>query len=564
MSRIACLVVPRFPVAALLRSEPELRGAALVVSDPASAGSHLRAALVGVSREAERLGIRRGMTVAQAIARHADLLVRRLDLEALRAAHEALVEVAASVSPRVEADEPLDLRPLRGRATPGAPGAHAASLGRVVLDASGLDRLFGSPAGIAAALLARSERIGLEGGVGIADRKATARIAAARAAARGEAIVVPPAEDAAWLAPLPLAALAPILESTNGSPSSPEAPRSGAASTRAGTLAWPAIAETLGLLGVKQLGDLAHLPPGEVASRFGPLGALAWRIAAGEDRSPLAPRAVAPETSEGATLDYGLASLEALLFVVRGLVDRITARLRLYGLACRELTIALGLEDGGRYERAVGVLAPTLDVKALTTLTCLAIEASPPRAAIESIRLIATPDRVRPFQLDLFRAPGPAPAELATTLARLAALCGPDRVGRPVAPSGYRPDAWSLAPFRTAEHDGGDRPAPREAANGGGAHGPTNSLVLRAIRPPRPAQVFRERGEVAYVRAAGLGGRAVAASGPWRIEGEWWNDPPLGRDYYDVELSDGGVYRLYRDLRAADESTAWFIDGCYD
>jgi protein ImuB len=563
VSRIACLIVPRFPVAALLRSEPELRGAALVVSDAASGESNLRAALVGVSREAERLGIRPGMTVAQAIARHADLVVRRLDLEALRAAHEALVEAAASVSPRVEAQEPLDPGRLRGRATPGLVWTHTASLGRVVLDASGLDRLFGSPTGIAAALLARSERIGLEGGVGIADHKATARIAAARAAARGEAIVVPAAGDAAWLAPLPLTALAPILESAGDSSASSGASRSAAASARPGALPWPAIAETLRLLGVKQIGHLARLPLGEVANRFGPLGTLARRVAAGEDRSPLAPRAVAPEASEGATLDYGLASLEALLFVVRGLIDRITARLRLYGLACRELTIALGLEDGSRYERAVGVLAPTLDVKALTTLTRLAIEASPPRAAIESIRLSATPDRVRPFQLDLFRAPGPAPAELATTLARLAALCGPDRVGRPVPPSGYRPEAWSLAPF-SAEHDGHDRSSPHDAASGSGAPGTANALVLRAIRPPRPAQVFRERGEVAYVRAAGLGGRAVAASGPWRIEGEWWNDPPIGRDYYDVELSDGGVYRLYRDLRVADESTAWFIDGCYD
>ena len=53
-------------------------------------------------------------------------------------------------------------------------------------------------------------------------------------------------------------------------------------------------------------------------------------------------------------------------------------------------------------------------------------------------------------------------------------------------------------------------------------------------------------------------------SGPWRIDAEWWTPRPCRRDYYDVQLSDGGVYRLYRDLDARGADTAWFVDGCYD
>jgi hypothetical protein len=33
------------------------------------------------------------------------------------------------------------------------------------------------------------------------------------------------------------------------------------------------------------------------------------------------------------------------------------------------------------------------------------------------------------------------------------------------------------------------------------------------------------------------------------------------RDYYDVQLSDGGIYRLYRDLT---DTGSWYVDGCYD
>src|SRR5207245_2905690 len=75
--------------------------------------------------------------------------------------------------------------------------------------------------------------------------------------------------------------------------------------------------------------------------------------------------------------------------------------------------------------------APTRDVKTLLTCLRVELEARPPRAAVERVVLAAVPEVVRAAQLGLFHPPGPAPERLATTLARLAALCGPDRVGAP-------------------------------------------------------------------------------------------------------------------------------------
>lgn len=561
--RVACLLVPRFAVAALLRTEPELRGTPLVVTDGGN--------VVDVSAEAERVGARPGLTIAQALIRHADLVVRPLDVEAIDAARAALVEVARSVSPRVEpigevggspassskasvaggehriASAASFARSRSERTTPAAL-AHVRHGGEVLLDVSGLERLFGSPAGVAAALLRRAERVGFPASVGIADARATARIAAGVAARRGEAIVVEPAGDAAWLAPRSLAVLGRACDPGE----------------RAGRQGWDAVVESLTRLGVTRCGELAAMSVDEVASRLGRVAARMRAIASGLDATELRVSTEPHAYVEGTRLEYGIGSLEALLFLVRGMLDRVVARLALTSLACSGLTLSLTLDDGSRTDRTIGVLAPTRDVKTLLLLTRTALESAPPQAAVEAVHLQALPDRARADQLDLFRPAGPPPEQLATTLARLDALCGSGRVGKPVPPAGHRPDAFRIAPFDPAAA-GRRRAAPAaEPADEPALVGSCATLALRALRPARAAQVFVESGRIAYVRAPGLGGRAVVTSGPWRIDAEWWTSCPCRRDYYDVQLSDGGVYRLYRDLDARSADASWFVDGCYD
>ncbi len=55
-------------------------------------------------------------------------------------------------------------------------------------------------------------------------------------------------------------------------------------------------------------------------------------------------------------------------------------------------------------------------------------------------------------------------------------------------------------------------------------------------------------------------GLVRVAAGPWSLEEGWWNDKPVERDYWDLELSGGGLYRVYRDRMTGD----WFADGMYD
>jgi protein ImuB len=97
-SRVACIVVPLFPLAARLRSEPELVREAVAVFE----GNGNAARVVAATRPARRAGIQPGMTLPQARALMPDLLARGRDLESERAAQEALAEVAETFSPRVE------------------------------------------------------------------------------------------------------------------------------------------------------------------------------------------------------------------------------------------------------------------------------------------------------------------------------------------------------------------------------------------------------------------------------------------------------------------------------
>ena len=513
--RIACLYVPDFPLASMLRAEPELRGEAVVITE----GSGPRASIITVSAAATRRGITAGLSVAQGQAIFADLVARQVSRDHRRAAQSALADVAYSFSPRVE--ETND--------------------GEVYLDIAGSGALFENEGQLARTLAARAERVGLPAHVGVAGSKIAASLAARNG---GGVTLIPPNEEWAYLAPLPLNLLSPS----------------------------PALAATLQRWGIRRIGDLAALPASGVATRLGPEGLALARRARGEDEQPLVPRPAPLCFEESSELDYGLENLEPFLFVLRGLLDRLTARLTVRGLVCGDLRLSLGLTTRGRDERTVVVAAPSNDVKALLALVRLHLETQPPSAPVGTIRVSALPERLRAAQLDLFRPNGPAPERLAVTLARLSTLCGADRVGAPAVADSHRPEAYGVTTFNLAQ----EAPLPRGEGQGegkdprpgsslpspqpppGGRGGETVALAFRAIRPSRPLEVHYDHGRLDFVRGDGLSGRVVSCAGPWRLSSEWWHEGAYARDYYDVQLSDGGVYRVYQDR------DRWFVAGSYD
>ena len=93
--------------------------------------------------------------------------------------------------------------------------------------------------------------------------------------------------------------------------------------------------------------------------------------------------------------------------------------------------------------RAIALPAPTRDVKTLLTLVRLELEARPPGAPVAGFTFSAHPDSPRRAQLSLFGPAALSPDRLATTIARLAALLGADRVGSPRAIDGHRPERFT-------------------------------------------------------------------------------------------------------------------------
>src|SRR6185295_10662014 len=87
---IACFFVPLFPLAARLRSEPELKEEAVAILE----GNGNAARVVAATRKARRTGIEPGMSLPQARARVPKLVARGRDPECERAAQQSLLEAA--------------------------------------------------------------------------------------------------------------------------------------------------------------------------------------------------------------------------------------------------------------------------------------------------------------------------------------------------------------------------------------------------------------------------------------------------------------------------------------
>jgi protein ImuB len=600
LPRLACAAISLFPLAARLRSEPELGREAVVIVE----GNGSAARVLAASRLARRAGVRPGHTLSQARALIPKLVARPRDAECERAAQEALLEIAERFSPRVEDAGDgvayLDVdgidrrfRPA-GRAATGESRGGPAGRGLRAMPhvhpghaaaATGGSR--GGPAGpadsaataveagpelsLARALLGAAEAACLPAKVGVASSKLAARIAASLPESPA---VVPAGEEAAFLAPLPLAHLSPTPQSL-GIPG---------ISTAAGDLGIPGhpgapgnpgiveIVSTLVQWGIQTIGDFARLPAARIASRLGSAGRELHATARGIDPRPLAPRQPPPAFHEGMDLEWPLVALEPFLFVGRAALERLCRRLEESGLACSRLELTLRLEPEGHQPRTIDLPAPTRDVKTLLTLLRLDLEARPPGAPVAGFTLAAHPDRPREAQLSLYGPPVLSPDKLASTLARLFALLGPGRVGSPRPVDGHRPERMALVEYAPPPPPLSPpaSPDPRRARGRG-------LLAVRVVRPALEVEVLVQESEAAPLAplapleirpiarddTAGrlrVAGRVKVAAGPWGLEDEWWTESPTGRDYWDVELTTGGLYRIFRDR----VSGSWYVDGVYD
>ena len=515
-TRIACMRAALFPLAAYLRGAPELAREAVVVHEGPSAR------IVAASRLARRAGVRPGLTVAQARNIESGLASRARDPEREHTAQEVLLEIAGTFSPRVE----------------------DGGEGMVYLDIAAEDEH-----SLGQSIMRDMDAAGLPGRVGIAGSKLAARAAAALPRSPN---VVAPRGEARFLAPLPLKSL------FEGGSRDPDPAQDDDDQE---------ILHTLKLWGLRTVGDLAGLPAAEVHSRLGERGTALHSAARGFDPEPLTPRPPAPTFREAQTFEWPIDNLEPFLFVARGAVSRLAARLDARGMGCKRLELSLKVEPEGLHELAIELPAPTREARTLLSLIRLHLEDEPPRAPITSMQLLAHPDVPRQAQLSLLGPAALSPDRLAAVTGRLLALLGPNRVGSPRTRNGHLPER-----FRLADYD--PPPPPRirlEPRPGRGM------LAVRTLRPPVEVEVLTAESEETdratpcpaprqinplptEDRHVRIEGAVRTAAGPWEIEEGWWREAPALRDYWDVELRNGTVCRIYRDRT----SERWYADGVYD
>ncbi len=598
----AAIYVPDFPVEVLLRTAPELREQAVAVVQGAPPLVHV----IAVNEKAVQAGIEPGMTKLEAEERFAHIkqasALRQRSAEQEAAAHAALLDCAAAFSPRVE----------------------DTAANTVVLDISGLQRIFGPPAKIARDLARRCSEIGLEANIAIAANPDTAVLAACGFA--GVTIIAEGAEaqrlgelsvevlvTSDWRNALPVADRLTIdsgrnLQSTTDNRKSGEPPPVALGDEHASTSV--EILETLEKWGVRNLRALAALPDRALAERLGQEGLYLQKLARGEVRRPLVVAEPPLHFEEMVELEYPIDTLEPLAFLLNRMLEQLCARLASRALATNELKLRLGLDvsdcgtadlrnygSDGRlansstvpqfansaiHERVLRLPVPMLDAKVFLKLLQLDLQVHPPQAPVIKVGLRAEPAQPRRTQNGLFVPQAPEVERLSVTLARINKVVGTGnqekkaRVGSPEILDTHRPDGFVMKAFG-AESMAGD-PANRQSSISSrqGGTGPqdgtredahaTARIALRAFRPPLQATVSMREERPAHVASAErptLRGEVVWCAGPWRSSGDWWTEQAWSRAEWDVAVrNEEGItlYRIYRD----EIGGKWWVEGTYD
>ncbi len=536
----ACIFVPDFPAEAILRAEPELCAHPIAVLE----GKPPFEKVLSVNEESRNAGIRAGMTKLQVELCDGIVLRDRSEIQE-SAAHQALLDCAQSFSPRVE--------------------EFAADT--LLLDLSGLEKLFGPLPKIAREISCRALNMGLETNVAVASTLESALLAAHGFSG---VTVLPDGKEAEFLGSLPVE----ILFSDHTDSDQMED-----------------FLEIFERWGVRKFRDLAALPEIALTERLGQAGLDLQQKTRGLGTRNLIPCEPPLVFEEAIELEYPIVLLEPLAFVLNRMLEQLCARLQARALAAQELQLGLTLDNGRseknsaltNFGRTIRLPTPLLNAKTFLKLLQLDLQANPPGAPITKIRLRIEPAKPRPAQNEFFIPSSPEPEKLELTLARINGIVGEGRAGSPMLLDTHRREAFEMRHFTPDESKAwsngrlpgstGNRNRALSLAHLAKCEKPaldhlTNSLVtaLRIFRPPVYVRVHYSKGHLSHIRS--LKGRQVSgevlwATGPWRSSGDWWEQDSWVRDEWDIAVQEKvGIvlYRLVHDLI----SGRWMLEGSYD
>jgi protein ImuB len=508
-----------------------------------------RQAVAAIDEQAHALGVRLGMALAQAQALVPGLTIRPAQPEADEAGLRRLAAWCLRYAPLVAPDPPdglwiditgcelahLHLSRLRERSVREANRVRASPAQRPSL---AVLRTATSPAererwtGEAALLIdltTRLEAAGIAARAAVADTPGAAH-ALARHAAEPLAIA-PPNGTAAALAILPVAALRLDAET----------------------------ADSLHRLGLSRIDQLAAIPRGPLARRFGPQVLRRLDQALGRMAEPIAP--ITPPSVIASRLGFidPLLTAESFAAVIEQLTTRVCGKLSRAGIGARRLDLWFERADGSVQTIRIGTGRPSRDAAHLARLLTERLETIDPGLGVEAMRLaVSLADRLSGEQSTAALADGDTQPDISALVDRLANRLGVARIWRaaPVESDVPERSVRRVPPMAPQADKGWPDELPRPAR----LLSPPQSVEAIALLPDHPPAAFTWRRRRFRVRRA---------DGPERIHGEWWRhtaEAGATRDYWRVEDEGGRRFWLYRSGDGNDSATGnlrWFLHGIF-
>ncbi|MCD6680505.1 MAG: DNA polymerase Y family protein [Burkholderiaceae bacterium] len=331
--------------------------------------------------------------------------------------------------------------------------------------------------------------------------------------------------------------------------------------------------ELLDSIDVRSVRELLALPRAAIARRLG--GALLDELDRALGRLP-EPRRWYEAPSEFHLRLELLANVEhaeALVFAARRLIDPMTGWLVARHAAIRAFTLHVEHDEHDDTHLEIRLADPTRDPGRLLTLLREKLAVTRLPAAAHALRLrcedvVALPDASG----ELFPAPGAAHENLRRLVERLQARLGAQHVQRLRLVADHRPEAaYRIEPIdapgvavharRSASMPSTPMPsapipgAPMQDSPVPGASLPVASLPRPLWLLDRPIALAERNNRPWWHSPLRL------LAGPERIEGGWWDDALMQRDYFIAEDDEHALYWIYRERCASDARRAWFVQG---
>lgn len=296
-----------------------------------------------------------------------------------------------------------------------------------------------------------------------------------------------------------------------------------------------AVQQRLDRLGIQRVEQFLALPEGGIRKRFGAETEAVYRFAASVNALPVQNREVIEDPVFCMQLPGPEESVERLMLPVRRLLDRLVQRCLRRGERVRGVVLEFHMEGGEVLSHEIRPAEPSIRPLLLARLVQLRLEANPPSAGVEEIRITGHLLRDRGETGELFPRHNHRPAEQA---ARAFAY--------------LRAELGNGAVQRAALH---------------ASHLPSERFRLEALDRMEPLQPgARDAGAVLVRRISGSGQSPAISHrparlrlGPHLIEQRWWQQP-VRRRYVVSEEADGSLLWLY----AQDGEESWRVQALID